>query len=461
MVFFSVPGVGQVKVDTLFGEDQNHYGFIQSVVGEEYERENIKKQCIDYYMKEENPRYWDQVISLIRFCGLRRRDSNNRLNQIPFMDFVQIEYDKKNLVIADAWINYFLCKWQHPHPLMERNKERRNFSVIKPYAIILSVLKNLFHESKKSAYLTREEFYWLGYSYSNGIMDFDIENTEQLTAEILSLRRGDGWKEMYDKNAYTTHLSYPKGFLKASSILTDHAELYEINTDQKIFIGLDYNFQNLNTIIDQLIGYCNDYKFIFDSQVSYNDSKLEADFSDYLHNKDHVNLWLSRVDLFDPMDIDLLDDPDDYEYSNTFQIQKQLERLTVLDREVKSRYRTEQKILRDYLFQGKTGTCGICNKQYPAEFCACAHIKKRYKCTDEEKKDLNVVMPACYFGCDTVYEKGYIYIQDGRVFENYSNKTVSDDLIKYIDSIKGNVCNYYNEKTEQYFSFQKKTVLDV
>jgi hypothetical protein len=70
-------------------------------------------------------------------------------------------------------------------------------------------------------------------------------------------------------------------------------------------------------------------------------------------------------------------------------------------------------------------------------------------------------MPACYFGCDTVYEKGYIYIQDGRVFENYSNKTVSDDLIKYIDSIKGNVCNYYNEKTEQYFSFQKKTVLDV
>ena len=31
------------------------------------------------------------------------------------------------------------------------------------------------------------------------------------------------------------------------------------------------------------------------------------------------------------------------------------------------------------------------------------------------KKDFDVVMPACHFGCDYLYENGFILVDNGRV----------------------------------------------
>ena len=42
-----------------------------------------------------------------------------------------------------------------------------------------------------------------------------------------------------------------------------------------------------------------------------------------------------------------------------------------------------------------------------------AHIKKRSYCTDEEKRDLsNIGMLNCKFGCDELYERGFISVSD-------------------------------------------------
>lgn len=63
-------------------------------------------------------------------------------------------------------------------------------------------------------------------------------------------------------------------------------------------------------------------------------------------------------------------------------------------------------------------TCGICNKEYPINLLITAHIKKQTHCTFEEKLDYkNIVMPMCKMGCDDLYEKGYIFIRDGKVMK--------------------------------------------
>ena len=47
-----------------------------------------------------------------------------------------------------------------------------------------------------------------------------------------------------------------------------------------------------------------------------------------------------------------------------------------------------------------------------------AHIKKRAACSLEEKKDYkSIVMPMCSFGCDYLYERGYIAVSDGKIID--------------------------------------------
>ena len=51
MIFFSIPSVGQLKPSTLFGED-DHFGFIQSLIGEKYNRAEISEKSLIYYDKK-------------------------------------------------------------------------------------------------------------------------------------------------------------------------------------------------------------------------------------------------------------------------------------------------------------------------------------------------------------------------------------------------------------------------
>ncbi|MFB6804653.1 HNH endonuclease [Peribacillus butanolivorans] len=115
--------------------------------------------------------------------------------------------------------------------------------------------------------------------------------------------------------------------------------------------------------------------------------------------------------------------------------------------------RTEQAFLRKYLFANKKlGTCGVCIKEMPVEFLVAAHIKKRSECTDDEKVDYrNIVMPMCKFGCDDLYEKGFITVQNGLVV---SLKSVSSIHVEnYINSISGNRCVYWNCNSENFFNW--------
>lgn len=91
-----------------------------------------------------------------------------------------------------------------------------------------------------------------------------------------------------------------------------------------------------------------------------------------------------------------------------------VEDMDVADRLRVSYQRAEQTILRRYLLQGDTGTCALCESDFPIGLLAAAHIKRRSACSDDEKRDIkNVAMPNCKFGCDELWERGYISV-DGQ-----------------------------------------------
>jgi hypothetical protein len=89
-----------------------------------------------------------------------------------------------------------------------------------------------------------------------------------------------------------------------------------------------------------------------------------------------------------------------------------------LDKKVQTAQRTEQGIARKQLLRNKQiAPCRLCGRQMSKDFLVAAHIKKRSRCIDDEKRDLvNVTMLCCRFGCDELYERGFLGVEkDGTI----------------------------------------------
>jgi hypothetical protein len=85
-----------------------------------------------------------------------------------------------------------------------------------------------------------------------------------------------------------------------------------------------------------------------------------------------------------------------------------------LDRRVEASQRVEQARLRGMLFRGPVALCDLCGREFEIEFLVAAHIKRRAACSDFERRDVShVVMAACKFGCDELFERGYITVTGG------------------------------------------------
>ncbi|PCJ26590.1 MAG: hypothetical protein COA97_05820 [Flavobacteriales bacterium] len=472
MIFFNIPSVGQLKPSTLFSED-DHFGFIQTIIGKEYNRSNITSECLDYYDKT-NDRYWDQIITIINFLGIKKLNPENRFCEIPLLEFVAEKFDSDNKKPSKIIFDYLLSQWQFPHPIVTKNRVinsldlnmeniRKDFPYTKPYQIILALLKELYLINPSQAYFSNEEFYWFGYHfYKTKAENYNLKSIKKLTKDLLDIRK-NGWnlfKGIKDNSGTKTHLSYPKGFLKNSSVLTDDSGFYSNQSD--FFIGLK-PIGNLLNILNSLIENSGDI-FEFDRNLSERDLQLCFDYSEHLYETNRVNNWLRNVEIYDELKniyskVKPITKKFDEKIFRRLNIERQLKRLTTLERLTVTRQRTEQHILRAYLLKNKkSGSCAICDKDYPIQFLATAHIKKRKNCSDDEKKDLNVVMPACHLGCDKIYEEGYIYVDKGLIHSNLYGKETTDPLKKYIADLEDKTCNYFNEETANYFKHHAENV---
>jgi hypothetical protein len=108
-----------------------------------------------------------------------------------------------------------------------------------------------------------------------------------------------------------------------------------------------------------------------------------------------------------------------------------------LDKATVTSARKEQAFLRSYLLKGQTsGECELCHRLLPEELLVAAHIKPRSKCEHHERLDFdNVAVLMCSLGCDTLFEKGYVYVHSGTVRRNPRRTTTAHltDAIHQID----------------------------
>lgn len=133
-----------------------------------------------------------------------------------------------------------------------------------------------------------------------------------------------------------------------------------------------------------------------------------------------------------------------------------IENIRETDKVSTSYSRVEQGYLRKILFGRKLyENCACCGKSYPTQFLKTAHIKKRAYCSYEERLNPKIVMPMCNFGCDDLYEKGYVSVDEsGRFFKK--KKCSSVTVENYIESLVGNSCKYFNDESAEFFKWHRE-----
>ena len=98
--------------------------------------------------------------------------------------------------------------------------------------------------------------------------------------------------------------------------------------------------------------------------------------------------------------------------------------------------RREQSILADWIFGEKNKRrCAICQRKYSKKALVVAHKKKRSQCSDSERLDPHIVFPLCIFGCDYLYEHGFLKIVDGQV--QSGNRCLSKTERSAVDALVG------------------------
>lgn len=125
-----------------------------------------------------------------------------------------------------------------------------------------------------------------------------------------------------------------------------------------------------------------------------------------------------------------------------------------LDRKVESLSRVEQTYLRQMLFgRESTSRCAICGEEFPVELLVAAHIKRRSACSLDERRDAeHIVMPACTFGCDELFERGFVGVDStGRVVTADDGTTPT--VAARLNLLRGRSCRTFERRREGYFSW--------
>jgi hypothetical protein len=134
---------------------------------------------------------------------------------------------------------------------------------------------------------------------------------------------------------------------------------------------------------------------------------------------------------------------------------------SILDGATQVKFRKEQGMLRRLLLKGHaSGDCCICGLTYPAGLLVAAHIKRRSLCNAEERKDLtNVAMLACVFGCDALYEVGYLSVSEEGVI------LVTDDpdgrlgaVTDRLAELAGKTCSAFTDVSARYFAWHRESI---
>jgi len=129
------------------------------------------------------------------------------------------------------------------------------------------------------------------------------------------------------------------------------------------------------------------------------------------------------------------------------------------DKEVAGVFRREQRALRAHLLGGKTQDhCSFCGRLLPSNLLVAAHIKPRNACSERERLDPNVVIWACVLGCDSLYDKGVVFVDDKGILRATSGRSGTPDLSDFVSDLVGRHVSRHTTQTAKYFAWHSKHV---
>lgn len=97
-------------------------------------------------------------------------------------------------------------------------------------------------------------------------------------------------------------------------------------------------------------------------------------------------------------------------------VRQKLQELASTDIPSETKARAEQRILSRWLFRDRTECdCALCGRSFSISGLVTAHKKKRSICSETERRDPYIVFPLCKFGCDHLYEHGFVTVREGVV----------------------------------------------
>lgn len=131
-----------------------------------------------------------------------------------------------------------------------------------------------------------------------------------------------------------------------------------------------------------------------------------------------------------------------------------------LDVQAQVKVRTEQGRLRRLLANGReSAPCALCGDEFPVQFLVAAHVKKRAACTDAERRKLrDIAMLACSFGCDVLYEAGWVTVDEtGCIRTVELDGLPAGSLTLRMHQLAGRRCGAHREASEPYFAWHRTT----
>lgn len=118
--------------------------------------------------------------------------------------------------------------------------------------------------------------------------------------------------------------------------------------------------------------------------------------------------------------------------------------------------RVEQRFLRERKIPGRTGRCDLCGREFMKEFLIAAHVKPRSVCTLDERRDWeHVVMLACRFGCDELYERGFVTIGDDGSVETAESLEGHAERIYAMEFLANRRCLAWTSDSATYFAWHR------
>jgi hypothetical protein len=135
-----------------------------------------------------------------------------------------------------------------------------------------------------------------------------------------------------------------------------------------------------------------------------------------------------------------------------------IDKLQLLDGFREATFRLEQALLRRLLLSGRaTATCALCGQVYEAALLVAAHIKRRADADDAERRAVREnVMALCVFGCDALFERGYVSVDEKGTICLGPRTLATDAPKNWLQPIIGRKCGAWSAGSEPFFAAHRQ-----